>query len=84
VLAGCPQAEDWDNVQQQMSDLLQDAPRHLEAVRQEQRGDFISLSTGVSYGGGQTVCVPNKQTQRMLTYIGTWKSSAWCVGTIRD
>ena len=57
VLAGRPKGEDWDDVHQRMSDLLRDAPCHLETVRQERRGDFVSLSTGVSYGGGQTVCV---------------------------
>lgn len=57
VLAGQPQAEDWDNVHHQMSDLLQDTPRHLEGIHQEWRGNFISISTGVSYRGGQTASI---------------------------
>jgi len=84
MLAGRPQGDDWDNVQQRMSDLLQDAPHQLEAVRRERRGDFVSLSTGVSYGGGQTVRLTENRIFPMLTYIGAWKSSAWRVRKIRD
>lgn len=57
ILAGRPEADDWEAVQR-------DAQRHMEEARmrltgsyrssQHRRGAFATLSTGVSYGGGQT------------------------------
>ena len=57
MLAGRPQDDDWDDVHAQMSAHLEDAGGEVQCPRKERRGDFISLSTGVSYGGGQTVSV---------------------------
>ena len=67
VLAGCPMGEDLDNIHQQMSDLLHDTSCHLKVVHQEWRGKTFSLSTRVSYRGGQTICV--SQTNVVLADI---------------
>lgn len=56
ILAGRPQGSDWSLVQQKMSALLEDAPLTVQGRRgKERRGIFVSLSAGISYGGGQTV-----------------------------
>lgn len=55
VLAGRPQGPDWDAVHKGMSDVLEDLPVNIQGRRKERRGSFVSLSTGISYGGGQTV-----------------------------
>lgn len=55
VLAGRPNTRGWDLVQKRMTTLLEDAGFEARAPRKERRGDYVSLSHGVSYGGGQTV-----------------------------
>ncbi|KAF8121002.1 hypothetical protein EV363DRAFT_1406672 [Boletus edulis] len=54
VLAGRPLGDDWDEVHAEISTLLHDAgPKVGKPRKQERRGDYTSLSFGVSYGGGQ-------------------------------
>lgn len=38
-----------------MSTLLKEAGLKVECANKKQCGRFVSLSTGMSYGGGQTV-----------------------------
>lgn len=57
VLAGRPDSQDWDSVHAQMSALLQETGANIPGPHKERRGNFVSLSTGVSYGGGQMVSV---------------------------
>ncbi|KAG6371763.1 hypothetical protein JVT61DRAFT_9115 [Boletus reticuloceps] len=54
ALAGRPKGDDWEQVHGPISSLLQDAAGETDGMCHERRGDFVSLSAGVSYGGGQT------------------------------
>ncbi|KAG6379540.1 hypothetical protein JVT61DRAFT_10039 [Boletus reticuloceps] len=54
VLAGRPAGDDWDEVHTEISTLLHKAGSKVSKPRkQEQQGNFTSLSFGVSYGEGQ-------------------------------
>lgn len=55
ILAGRPHRQDWDQVHARMSALLEQAGTNAHGLRKERRGKFVSISAGVSYGGGQTV-----------------------------
>lgn len=55
ILAGRPQCTDWDLVHHGMSKELEGIPLKTQGHRKERRGSFTSLSTGISYGGGQKV-----------------------------
>lgn len=57
VLAGRPDGEDWSQVHARMSALLEQAGANIPGPRTERRGNFVSLSTGVSYGGGQMASI---------------------------
>ncbi|KAH0826842.1 hypothetical protein J3R83DRAFT_4373 [Lanmaoa asiatica] len=58
ILAGRPQGQDWDQVHLQMGVILEQAGSNVQGSHKERRGSFVSLSTGVSYGGGQTAGLP--------------------------
>lgn len=63
ILAGRPKDHDWDIVHAEMSKKLEEAGNKLPSSRQEaRRGQYFSLSTGVSHGGGQKVCIDSKLT----------------------
>ncbi|KAN0092505.1 hypothetical protein V8E55_003289 [Tylopilus felleus] len=53
VLAGRPRGDDWEDVHTRMSSLMEHAGNQVQNARPERRGSFVSISTGVSYGGGQ-------------------------------
>ena len=55
VLAGRPQSADWDHTHARVSALLEQAVHKVHTPRKERRGNFVSLSTGASFGGGQKV-----------------------------
>ena len=55
VLAGRPQSADWDHTHAHVSALLEQAVHKVHTPHKERQGNFVSLSTGVSFGGGQKV-----------------------------
>lgn len=95
ILAGRPQGQDWDQVHAGMSSLLEQARSNVQGFHKERRGKFVSLSTGVSYGGGQKVglpSVPDRTSHILLSHAPrypvtsltaqiTWPSSMTCART---
>ena len=53
VLAGRPDAPDWDNVVSSMASLMLCNSKSINVDRP--RGDFGAVYAGVSFGGGQKV-----------------------------
>lgn len=92
ILAGRPDDVNWEQ------DVLIPATALLEEIREEgdacgawskkqldaRRGDFVSITTGVSYGGGQDVsesrCLSFSSSPAAdpcsLFVLGAWKSQA--------
>ena len=62
VLAGRPRGDDWEDMHTRMSSLMEHAGDQVQNARPERRGNFVSISTGVSYGGGQMVSASHKLT----------------------
>ncbi|KAH9857331.1 hypothetical protein C2E23DRAFT_721296, partial [Lenzites betulinus] len=57
VLVGQPRDANWHDVNTEMQEIMENARDAYQPPPQkagEGRGDFISMSTGISYGGGQT------------------------------
>ena len=57
VLADWPNSQDWDIIHVQMSAHFQETGTNIPGPHKEWWGNFISLSTRVSYRGGQMVSV---------------------------
>lgn len=57
ALAGRPHANHWDQLTHEFSQLLQEVTTKIRPTHCERRGNFTALSVGVSYGGGQLVCI---------------------------
>ena len=55
ILAGRLTDQGWNNIHARMSTLLEEAGCKIQPTCKEQRGNFVSLSTGIFYGGGQVV-----------------------------
>lgn len=58
MLTGRPMDTDWDNVIKQAVEALEEAGRSVRWTWEDinhRRGFFAALTTGVSYGGGQTI-----------------------------
>lgn len=54
VLAGRPNAEDWDGVISEMSEAMVAASKS-PGVPAHNRGNYAAINAGLSFGGGQRV-----------------------------
>lgn len=65
VLVGRPKSEDWPEVERDICAALDRARQGLSGSQAapdrapplHRRGDFLPLASGISYGGGQKVCI---------------------------
>lgn len=60
VLAGCPNDSNWESVHKSGHVALQSARKRCrfpKKARNHRRGNFPALSAGISFGGGQKVCL---------------------------
>ena len=60
VLAGHPNDPNWDNLHQDAADMLENfcvQCKFSDNQRKHRHGRFPALSYGISYSGGQTVCL---------------------------
>ncbi len=68
VLAGHPDDPNWDNLHQDVADMLENFRAQCKFSDDQCKhrcGRFPALSYGISYGGGQTV--------RLLLFVNTYK-----------
>lgn len=65
-LVGTPVGDDWEAVKREATSAMhaarvkgQNAGTFERDTHKHRRGAFVATATGVSYGGGQRVCIYN-------------------------